>query len=271
MTISAKVVADSINEENGVRLVSLQLRFPRYILPQFLTHRVFSRNSSSSRAIPVKKLIQDVLNDPVYPSYWGKNKRGMQAHEELSDLEIDHAKELWEESMEKSIKIADELKEMGAHKQIVNRLLEPFSHINTIVTATEWSNFFKLRIHPDAQPEIRELAEAMYRAIEIHETNNRLSHMQWHLPYLVEEEKELYSLDTLKKISAARCARVSYNKHDGSKPNIKEDLDLFDRLVGGDPKHLSPTEHQAKAMITPAFSANFRGWSQFREEIERSN
>jgi thymidylate synthase ThyX len=273
--IEAKVIADSISD-TGKRITTLQLKFQRFILPEFNTHRVFSRNFSSSRAIPTAKLIQQVRTDPAMPVHWGKNQPGMQANEEMTSEEIDAAKAIWLRSAKLASDQASSLSALGAHKQIVNRLIEPYLWAHGIVTSTEWDNWFELRAHPDAQPEIHELAVKMRQAINTSKPT-RLEIGEWHLPYISEDEKEdsFFKLEAnrnmLKKISAARCCRVSYLKHDGTAPNIDDDLALFQRLAGSVPLHASPLEHQASPAITPfQSSGNLRGWIQFRKlwEIE---
>jgi thymidylate synthase ThyX len=166
----------------------------------------------------------------------------------------------------------------GAHKQVVNRILEPFQWISVIVTATEWDNFFELRDHEDADPNIAALARAMNKAMVESDPVQRLSCDRgtadgWHLPYVTEAERQThYHLPHyLAKLSVARCARVSYLNHDGSAPDADKDLELYARLVGGRPLHASPVEHQGYALAGPAIhSRNFRGWQQFREIVEAS-
>lgn len=293
MTISAKIIADSVSPQ-GIRLTTLQLRYPKFIHGEFMTHRVFSRNASSSRAIPVERLIRDVIDDPVYPSFWGKNMPGMQANEEhgapvymLSNPDANpyERQEAWNVARENAVQMARRFAKAGYHKQIVNRLLEPFCHINVVVTATEWSNFFALRRHKDAQPEMRLLADAIYDAMH----NSRtvvLEPGQWHLPY-VNEAVLSYpggESDAI-KVSVARCARVSYLTQDGKTPSVEDDLELYDRLVGAVPLHASPCEHQAtpdeiiKGHIgpygeyrvdrwnRPHLHGNFKGWIQYRKTL----
>lgn len=284
MTISAKIIADSINSE-GVRLTTMQLRYPRFIHAEFMTHRVFSRNASSSRAIPVKRLIDDVLNDTAMPIHWGKNQPGMQAreeHEALVDVwyrDEGYAKrfrdEAWFEARDKAIDIARSFDAAGYHKQIVNRLLEPFSHINVVVTATDWDNFYELRRHPDAQPEIKALADAMWEAQQA-STPEFLRDGKWHLPYvdvsdfILPDNPKLIDVPSALKVSVARCARVSYLTHDGKKPDIDSDLALYDRLVGSVPLHASPAEHQARAGAQRGdLMSNFDPtWYQYRKILE---
>lgn len=270
--IESKVICDSISE-HGKRITTIQVKFHRFILPEFNTHRVFSRNFSSSRAIPTAKLLEQVRSDPAMPVYWGKNQPGMQAREELSLYDAEGAKVQWKHFAEVAAGHAESLAALGVHKQIVNRLIEPFLWVNGIVTSTEWDNFFDLRCHPDAQPEIQALAYSMFHAREA-STPILLESGQWHLPYISNHEKH-GELSThpdkyiLQKISAARCCRVSYLKHDGTNPSVKDDLDLYERLSKQVPIHASPMEHQATpSKFTSKYWGNFHEWWQFRKLIE---
>lgn len=272
MSVEVKVIEDSVSH-HGVRLITLQLRYQRFFHPEFMTHRVFSRNASSSRAIPVAKMIEQVRNNPAMPIHWGKNQPGMQAHEELTGSNLGRAKTAWLYAAEKAAQIAEDMNFIGAHKQVVNRILEPFQWISVVVTATEWANFFELRDHPDAQPEIRHLAGMMHQAMDdsipVLRGRDRDDPWSWHLPYVRETEREHLPVEILRKLSAARCARVSYLTHDGTLPNVEKDLTLFDRLVGARPLHASPVEHQAYPLpMADQWSKNFRGWRQFREYVE---
>lgn len=266
-----KIVLDSI--ANGKRLVTFQLTYPRYIHAELMTHRVFSRNASSSRAIPAAKLIENSLKNAVYPIRWGKNQAGMQASmEDLSDNDSIAAKEIWDEMMIACANGVRALSELGLHKQWANRPLEWFGTISVVVTATEWDNWFELRDHPDAQPEIQHLAKMMRVAMD-ESVPEALYAGDWHLPYITKEEKmTIASADTL-KMSVARCARVSYLTHDGQTPDKEKDLALYDRLVGSVPLHASPTEHQATpfnaTLHSEQLQGNFRGWSQYRKFIEK--
>ena len=276
MTISAKVIADSTSPD-GIRLTTMQLRYPRLIHTEFMTHRLFSRNASSSRAIPVKRMIEDLIRDPAMPIHWGSNKPGMQAGDELTGRERRLVEEVWLEGMEEAIKTAEALRAMGLHKQIANRILEPWAHINVVVTATDWANFFALRRHPDAQPEIKALADAMWGAMEESYPLGKLI-TEWHLPYVKDEELIEHDVEVTRKISVARCARVSYLTHDGRQTTVEEDLQLYDRLLGSQPMHASPAEHQATPdrLLNPdwpngwaksSLHGNLRGWIQFRKTL----
>lgn len=281
MTITAKSVLASVSPD-GKRIDTLLLRYPRFIHSEFMTHRQFSRNASSSRAIPVSRMIEDIEVDAVYPSFWGKNHPGMQAKEELTGAELAAAQDKWEQSLQNAITTARALAKIGAHKQIVNRILEPFSHINVVVTATEWDNFFSLRIHGDAQPEILALAVAMKEAMEGVRVQE-LVYGEWHLPFVSHEEISAHgglsdATRILRTVSAARCARTSYKTHDGRVSTIEEDKALGERLTASRPFHASPFEHQAKPdyyvdqsieWSSPDLSRNFVGWVQNRAIMEQ--
>lgn len=263
--ITAKVIADSIHA--GTRITTLELEYPRFIHQEFMTHRVFSRNASSSRAIPVKKMIDDVLQNPAMPVYWGANRPGMQAKEELSADQCGIAEKLWLAARDDAVVHATRLLELGLHKQICNRVLEPFMHIRVLVTSTEFQNFFELRDHPDAQPEIQVLAREMKRAIQ-ESVPEELRAGQYHIPYILETEKNDPNLDieTLLKFSVARCARVSYLNHDNTNPSREKDLSLYSQLIESKPIHASPAEHQAYA-CPGARSGNFTNWVQYRQML----
>lgn len=298
--IKAQIIADSVSEA-GKRLTTLQLCYPRFIHSEFMTHRVFSRNASSSRAIPVAKVIEQVRNDPAMPIHWGKNQPGMQAHEELTGESRADAIENWKQAALYAAEWAQYLMDDGVHKQVANRILEPFQWIHVVVTATEWDNFFELRAHEDAQPEIHELAIQMRAAMES-STPKLLEPGEWHLPYVTDEDydavaryrreamgmTDLESWDNdgitemLCRVSAARCCRVSYLKHDGHRSTVSDDLLLCDRLAGARPIHASPFEHQAapdQQLQKPNgefwwanghLHGNFVGWIQHRKIIEHS-
>jgi hypothetical protein len=267
--IKATVIEDSIGE-HGIRLTTLALAYHRYIHGEFMTHRVFSRNASSSRAIPVMTIIKQVWNDPVIPVHWGANMPGMQAKEELTGWRKAVARKLWKGAAKVACVIAYGMTKAGLHKQVANRILEPWQQMHVIVTATEWENFFNLRDHPDAQPEIRILAARINLAMASSIPTFR-EFGGWHLPYVSSGERCVHPLLDLIKMSAARCARVSYLTHDGKKPDPIKDIALYDRLVGSVPIHASPVEHQATPYLSSQdWCANFRGWEQHRQTVEES-
>jgi hypothetical protein len=255
-------------------------RYPRWIHAEGRTHRLFSLgdsvyelatpsvmedhdrsiNASSSRAIPVEKLIQDVIDDPAVPLYWGANQPGMQAQRELTGQARIDAESEWLLAMEAAIKSARALAQIGAHKQLINRLLEPFSHINVVITSTNWSNFLHLRDHSDAEPHIAILAREIRKAIQTANVQ-KLHPGEWHLPmansacdramanddaHTVIPRSEIRYRDNLLKLSVARCASTSYKTVDGFDMTLDRAVALHDKLVGMDPLHASPCEHQAK-------------------------
>lgn len=263
--IKVSIIADSIGP-NRVRITTMQLKYHRYIHGEFMTHRVFSRNASSSRAVPVKTTLKQVWSDPAMPVQWGANKAGMQSEATLSPFRAELAAGLWKAAAKVACVMAWSLMKIGLHKQWANRVLEPWQFIHVLVTATEWDNFFELRCHADAQPEMRALAEKMMTAY-LWSIPKQLEAGEWHLPYVSE-----YINENSVQMSVARCCRVSYLKHDGNQPSMADDLLLFDRLVGAQPIHASPCEHQAQALPVisgqDSWSGNLRGWVQYRKVIE---
>lgn len=262
--IEAKVILHS-RYEGHPDLVTLALTYPRYIHAEFLTHRVFSRNASSSRAIPVAKMLKNISENPVMPIYWGSNKPGMQAGEELEGWRLAVAKATWKMAVKTACFYSWILNEVGLHKQHANRGTEPYQLISVLVTSTEWSNFMDLRNHPDAQPEIQYLAQKMLQAMSESQPQI-LRQGDWHLPFIRKEEFGMYPLRDLQEASAARCARVSYLTHQGRLPEVAQDKLLFQKLAGSTPIHASPLEHIA----VPSWkhNANLVGWKQFRKVVE---
>lgn len=241
--------------------VEVEGPYHNFIADGFVVHN--SRNSASSRAIPTAKLIDRVANDPAAPLEWGRNRAGMSASDLLDDEHAAEAERVWLRARDEAVAHTTILMSLGVHKQELNRLLEPFLWQTVIVTSTEWSNFFELRCSPNAQPELREAALRMREAISS-STPQALAHGEWHTPLVQPDEYDL-DLEIRRRISVARCARVSYLTHSGTR-EIEKDLELCERLRSD--RHLSPFEHVATPAADDAFHANFRGWVQMRREIE---
>lgn len=251
-SITAKVVCDSVSEQ-GVRLTTFEIEYPRFIHGEMMTHRSLSKNSSSSRAIPIQKMLDQIEGNMALPVYWGKNKSGMQAVEEVSKFDEVKSVLNWERSFNYVKDRVMDMVDVGLHKQVPNRLTEPFQMMKVVVTGTDWENFFNLRIHPDAQPEICMLAYKMYVAmqeskpLEIKEGN-------WHLPYInidwngrgetvyFDSGYEVIELEEAIKYSAASCASVSY-RTDGM--TLEKADKIFDMLIKAEVIHASPFEHLA--------------------------
>jgi thymidylate synthase ThyX len=266
MTYEAKIICDSISAA-GQRLTTFALSYPRLVHSEFLTHRVFSRNASSSRAIPVKKIIDQVIDNPAMPVYFGKNQKGMQAEEELSPEGIEEVNKIILQLRDITVQKVQQLIDLGLHKQISNRYLESWHYIKVVCTATDWDNFFFLRCHKDAQPEIKQLAEMM-RDAYFAQQPTLVEPGAWHLPFI--DPNEDLAEDVALKVSTARCARVSYMRHDGTPAPINDDITLHDRLVQAG--HMSPAEHQATPLLErDKYSGNFRGWQQYRKQILNEN
>jgi len=267
----AKVVCDSI--ACGVRLTTMLVTFPRFVLAEFNTHRVLSRNSASSRAIPVERRIKQVLDNPFVPEAFTVNRRGMQATETLDDRDGSKARDAWLRARDAAVEQAEALVNLGVHKQHANRLLEPFCWHTVVVTATEWGNFFALRCHPAAQPEMQITAGLMRDAREA-STPTLLGVDEWHLPFVAGlMGAPCWRLDAdkqLRKISVVRCAAVSYERQDVER-TPEECAERHAALaVAG---HWSPFEHQARVMSEYemqrhpyGFIGNFKSpWLQYRK------
>lgn len=269
MACEVKMVAHSVSLA-GEKIATLQLRYWRAIHGEFMTHRVFSRNASSSRAIPVKAMLKQVWSDPAGPIHWGANQAGMQADSQLTGFKKKLAQFLW-------YKVAGRLAcasaylmmKAGLHKQVANRILEPWQYITVVVTSTEWENFLDLREHKDAQPEIAELASAIRESLETTQAK-LLQDGEWHMPFAQEGETGTFGLSVTDrlKMSVARCARTSYLTFDRKPSTLRSDISLHDRLVDAEPPHMSPTEHQAQAMACNNWNKNFKGWRQYRSFLE---
>lgn len=265
--IEANIICDSVNPA-GIRLTTFICKYPRFIHSELMTHRQLSRNASSSRAIPISKSLQAVIQDPAMPVSWPKNQPGMQASEILD-------KESYRECMGEILCARDDavtrvknLMTNGLHKQIANRYLEPWAHMTTLISGTDWANFYALRVHKDAQPEFQELAYKMLKAY-VQNVPRSLNIGSWHIPFQDHMPEDLILAKKV-KIAVGRCARVSYKNQDGEY-NVADDLKLYDRLVSARPGHWSAFEHVAEARNDSEYSGNFRGWRQYRKMFESEN
>lgn len=265
--MQVEVILASISPDN-VPLYTIRLRYPRVIHSEIMTHRVFSRNARSSRAVPVKTMLNEVRNTPYVPWHWGQNQSGMQAEEECNTTvsvlqqqydstfskELISRSEAWLEAADTATNIAEAFMNAGYHKQNPNRLLEPFAYIDTLITATEWENFLWLRDHHAAEPHLQDLAQMVGLALNECKLI-QLKPGEWHTPYITDEDREhaltlfdhINSVDEiqwLNAISAARCARISYKPFDGDASYEKE-ISRYQQLIESDRVHASPVEHQA--------------------------
>lgn len=266
--IKAEIIADSISDEWDCpqRITSYILTYPRFIHSELMTHRVFSRNAASSRAIPVSKLINDVKTNIARPVFWGRNQKGMQALEALDTETITKCVALWDEAAMSACEYAQKLVDLGAHKQIANRVIEPFCHMTTLLTGTDFENFFVLRAHKDAQPEFRVLATEMLK-LYVRNSPVKMRDGEFHIPF-GEYMPPGISLENRLKIATARAARVSYKTFDGSF-DVEKDYELHDRLL--ESGHMSPFEHCAENMSCEAYFGNFCGWRQYRKKFPQEN
>jgi thymidylate synthase ThyX len=280
-SFNVRVLAYS-KSASDVMAVSFYLMYPRFIHSEMMTHKDFSRSAASSRAIPVKKMLSQVWNQPAMPVYWGANIPGMQAKTELKGWRRHIAINLWMLAGKVACVFAWFLTTLNLHKQIANRILEPWQLMHVTLTTAKLANFFNLRIHPDAQPEICYLAEMMQLQFK-GSPSKLLKKGEWHLPWVDYTDQMpasklafdlMLPLETvLVRISAARCARSSYATFDGAR-SIEKDLQLYARLIVTKPVHASPAEHQVtpdtKTGVTwdnPELAGNMIGWIQHRKQI----
>lgn len=250
MTYAARVVADSVSPD-GARLTTIEATFPRIVLAEANTHRDKTRNSASSRAIPVKKRIQMVQETPYVPEQFGSNRPGMQSGDPLAGEAAETARLSWLRARDAAVLEARVLAELGVHKEYANRLLEPFLWHTAVFTATDWDNFWNLRCHPDASEPIRIVAELMREAYRVSDPFP-LNYGDWHLPYVEPDEAFDFEVRGLSKadlvaVSAGRAARLSYLTHEGKK-DPTADVALYHRLRSSG--HMSPLEHPARPMTS---------------------
>lgn len=272
----AKIIEASKCIETNAKLVTFELFFPRWILAEQNTHRIFSRNTGSSRAIPLVRMLRSLWNTPAVPFFWGANKAGMQSSEDLPFWKAKLCQLAWSVHRLATFGTVYFLNKMGLHKQWANRLLEPHTYIRQVVTSSDWDNYLNLRLHDDAQPEIIALAYLMKKALDncvFRSVSNthKGNALHWHLPYVTFEEKTQNQGEPqyLAMLSAARCARTSYLTQEGMEPNPAKELLTFNKLVKSVPIHASPLEHQAYAMKSKnGQSRNFKGFKQYRETYE---
>jgi thymidylate synthase ThyX len=259
--LEAKILLDSCSQ-SGARLTTFEITMWRYILPEFNKHRALSSNTASTGAIPMKRQIQMVEEDPAWPLVWPKNQPGMEVGSELSLEERSRALAAWKSAWRAALVTARQLTEIGVHKRIAGRILEPFRWVTMIVSATDWDNFYALRLGKAVQPEFRALAELMLQ-VQLRSRPNLLSQGEWHLPLLQPGELESLGLEAAKKVSVARCCRVSYMKQ-GKIPALEEDTARHDSLLADG--HMSPFEHQGTpAPAADVTSGNFTGFIQYRK------
>lgn len=271
--IAAKIIADSQDVEGSTRLTTFELTYPRFIHSEFMTHRCFSRNAASSRAIPVEKMYASVQSEPAKPIRWGKNQKGMQDGGELDKATAAVADQVWLYARERAAGFACELSSMGVHKQIANRLIEPFSHITVIATSEMQGlmNLFNQRLHPAAMPEFQELARRMAEAwveskprVLIEKPRySGFDNLDWHIPY--DRPDSPWTIQDRLAASSGKCARVSYLTRE--EKTFAEDVDLSNRLIRSG--HWSPFEHCAALLSDGLGGSNFGpNWLQYRHTFK---
>jgi hypothetical protein len=263
-SLEVSLIKYSESFDTKKRLATFAIRIPKFVWGHIISHRVLSRNSASSRAVPTKRIRGSVIRNPFLPVYFGENKAGMQSGKPLKNMRLLAAKKIWLWSRYVPSAFHYFGEKIGMHKEVINRILEPWLTIDVIVSGTEWNNFILLRTNEDAQPEIRFIAEEIDRLLS--ETKPVvLKTGEWHIPFIMGNEESL-DVDIKKKISVARCARVSYKLFDGKVSNIEGDIKLCAKLSSSG--HWSPFEHVAQAQAAESRLGNFVGWKQYRKEFQ---
>jgi hypothetical protein len=294
----AEVVKHSVSPD-GKEIITFSLKYGLIIHAEVLRHKLLNHSVKSNRAIPCKNIRREVLDDPYVPVHFGSNQPGMVADKEHPFQKL--VRNTWKAARYPAVGVHWFLDKIGVHKEVCNRLLNPWQWVRETLTGTELDNFYNLRLHRDAQKDVYVLAKAMYQAQE-KSSPELLQAGEWHVPYVgtYREGGKLVYADTngdrisseeAIKCSAARCARSSYDKHDGTSTNLKNDLKLYQRLIDSDPAHASPCEHIGTPMEYPEiemdqgieyyddtnvgwshvdkegffWSGNFKGWIQYRK------
>lgn len=298
--ISAEMVQYSCDENNPEnKIMTVNVKYGLIVHAEFLRHRMLSRGVKSNRAIPMSVIRKEVIEDPYVPVWFGSAQKGMVADKEVSNKFL--ARQLWLKARYLACGAHWLAEKIGAHKEWANRLLNPWQWVRETVTATEWDNLYNLRIHKDAQKDVREIVNLVYQLSTSCEPEP-LKKGQLHVPYVkrvfneqhdvtyVDNDGEVLTPEQAMKASAARCARSSYDKHDGTKVTLSSDIKLYNMLIESDPKHSSPVEHQGFPMELPYnehwmidgsngwvdgvthvdkagnyWSGNFKGWIQHRQ------
>ena len=270
---TVKIVADSVSPQ-GKRITTFEITYWRPILPEFNTHRVFSRNTSSSRAKPFIKRVDEAVNHTFVPAHWNAEKPGMVGGEEfdaqVKEMINNRVQKLADFTANFLMQLDEDVKAytgFSIHKQYLNRYLEPFISCTQLITSTEWDNWFKLRMASDAQPEIKDVATEMFYMLMEHEPD-KLDWDDCHIPYISQEERHSIPFKTLQKISVARCARISYKTYE-SGGKVEKDLELYDQLLKNG--HMSPFEHICYPTPCEEHYYNLQGWKSFRYVIEHAN
>jgi hypothetical protein len=302
MTTAARSILASINEsDHSARVDTILVRFPRIILAEVLTHRVFSRNTSSSRAIPTARMIASIVEDPFIPDHWGMNRAGMQADVEAAPWRAFLGDLVWRSGMWFAVQHARALAALGFHKQLANRMIDPYSHVTMLISSTEWKNFLELRDHEAAEPHMHDLARCISDALATAQPQ-LLKEGEWHLPFVTPDDfrrvtntieyddgeeyrrgiSGISVLDwyggtkSLIRLSVARCASTSYDTVDGYEMTQERADAIYAKLVGSRPMHASPTEHVCRvdlrdddgAWRRPELHGNFTGFIQHRKLLE---
>lgn len=262
--IKSQIVLDSINPA-GNRLTTWLLTYPRFIHAELMTHRVASRNSASSRAIPADKVIESVRENPACFEQVGRKNKGMQAQEVCTPEEYQQFHNAWFTLGAQALKFVEQWAPTIA-KQVVNRAVEPWMHMTVLFTMCNHSNFFGRRAHPAADPNFQVLAYGMLdKYLKSGPTCRAWG--AWHLPGIDEKSADGFTTTEKLKIATALACRASYSAFDDG-ISLDDAIRIHDKGVKD--RHWSPFEHSALAAPKHPLS-NFdedgrcSGWMQYRK------
>lgn len=275
--IVARIILDSINA-NGNRMTTYEVEYPRFILAEVNTHCMLEKNSASSRAIPVGTMLDMIELSPAMPVSWGHNNPGMQSKTLMDSVREANAIKVWLDAAKAAIgfsRIMADPDGINGHKQIANRLSENYQTMKSVISGTEWENFFWLRDRDDADPTFRELARVMNECRR-NSVPTLLKPGQWHLPYVTRVDDRYFSgnieipLDVAKKISASCSAQVSYRKLNDSVEQAQRVFGMLNLESEEKPAHASPICHQATPMNESNVSFNPDTWEDGITHVRRN-
>lgn len=281
-TIQAEIIADSVWPIIGhnKRLTTFKLVVPHSVLGHLVRHRAFSLSVASNRALRSSS-VMDTLN---YIPDWRTAQKGMQPAEFINDKnKRDYLDDIVYTLKNYTSEYVNEMvNKHNVAKELTNRYLAPFQLVTVLVTSSEYSNFFNLRDHQDAQYDTQIVARKMKKLLE-ENTPTYLERGEWHLPFISYGEAKDNTIIEQIAASVARCARTSYKlPNSENRSDIISDIRLFNKLITP-PIHASPLEHVATplrmsdiyASILPedktlnsAFYGNTYGWVQLRKLFE---
>lgn len=263
----AEVIQHSVSPE-GKEIITFSVKYGLIVHSEWIRHRLLSNSVKSNRAVSMKQIRKEVIEDPYVPIKFGGQQAGMVAIDEDQFGYAKVCRWLWKNSRWGAVGVHWLFEKLKLHKEITNRILNPWQWVRSTTTATDYDNFYKLRLHKDAQKDINVIAKAMHEALQLSEPM-LINAGEYHVPYVSRRrtgngELEYYDSDGTQlntqqaiEASCARCARSSYDNHDGTKASYfnratakgRSDQEIYQDLINSDPVHGSCGEHQATPLV----------------------